>query len=173
MIEFSVMITAATFLVILLLTSRPCYLFILRHVAKREAKRLQISLKEVTFSFDQMVYLIALPTTIPEVRNATKENLIIKPYYESYFFPSVAGVHVSVQGEERLIFIAYLPIEDFSLPILDHYLEKKTINERINQMIRAHLIVRHRTLRAIRDEVFQKIHKEQLNDTYHSKLKAK
>lgn len=158
--EFSVMVMAVVFVGTLLFTSRPCYRLILRSIAKREAARLNVSLQDVSFSFDQMVYFIALPTTIPEVRDAMKEELAVEPYYESYFFPDVNGVQVSVKSENAVVPIAYLPIDDFSLPVLDRYLETKTIDERVNRTIRAHMIVHERTLEAIRDEVYHHLHKD-------------
>lgn len=158
MSEFSVMIMAVAFLGTILLSSRPCYLFILHHIAKREAAALHISLKDASFSFDQMVYFIALPTTVPEVRDAMKEELIVTPYYESYFFPDVNGIQVSVKSGQEVIPITYLPIDDFSLPILDRHLEARTIDVRTNRIIRAHMIVHNRTLEAIRDEVYHHLH---------------
>lgn len=162
MSEFSVMMMAVTFIGTILLSSRPCYLFILRHIAKREAAALRISLQDVSFSFDQMVYFIALPTTIPEVRDARKDELIIEPYYESHFFPDVNGIQVSVKSGQEVIPITYLPIDDFSLPILDRYLETRTIDERTNRIIRAHVIVHERTLQAIRDEVHHHLHEDRV-----------
>lgn len=162
MSEFSVMIMTVVFIATILLTSRPCYIFILRHIAKREATELHVSLKDVSFSFDQMVYFIALPTTIPEVRDATKDELVIEPYYESYFFPDVNGVQVSVKSAKKLVPVAYLPIDDFSLPVLDRHLEAGTIDERTNRIIRAHVIVHERTSQAIRDEVYLHLHEERV-----------
>lgn len=162
MSEFSVMIMAVAFIGTILLTSRPCYLFVLSHIAKREAAILHVSLKDVSFSFDQMVYFIALPTTIPEVRDARKDELIIEPYYESYFFPDVNGIQVSVKSGQEVIPLTYLPIDDFSLPILDRYLEARTIDERANRIIRAHVIVHDRTLQAIRDEVYHHLREDRV-----------
>lgn len=163
MSEFSVMMMTVTFIGAILLSSRPCYLFILRYIAKREAGALHVSLKDVSFSFDQMVYFIALPTTIPEVRDAMKQELIVKPYYESYFFPDVNGIQVSVKSGQKLVPITYLPINDFSLPILDRHLEAHTIDERTNRIIRAHVIVHERTLQAIRDEVYNHLHEDRIS----------
>lgn len=163
MIEFSVMMMAVTFIVTLLLSTRICYLWILRWNVKREAKRLGISLSEMSFSFEQMVYFIALPTTIPEIRDASKEQLYITPYYESYFFPEVDGIQVSVKTKDGTIPLAYLPVNDFSLPLLDRYVEAKQVDERTNQMMRAHLLIHPRTLRAIQDDVYFQLH--QLQET--------
>ena len=160
MTEFSVMMMAVTFIATILFTSRPCYRFVTGNLARRHAAALGVSLKDVSFSFDQMVYFIALPTTIPEVRDAIKDELVVEPYYESYFFPDVNGVQVSVKSENAVVPIAYLPIDDFSLPVLDRYLETKTIDERVKRTIRAHMIVHERTLEAIRDEVYHHLHKD-------------
>ncbi|TCI44225.1 MULTISPECIES: hypothetical protein [unclassified Exiguobacterium] len=162
MSEFSVMMMAVAFVGTILLSSRYCYLFILSHIAKREAAALHVSLQDVSFSFDQMVYFIALPTTIPEVRDAMKDELIIEPYYESHFFPDVNGIQVSVKSGQEVIPITYLPIDDFSLPILDRYLETRKIDERTNRIIRAHVIVHDRTLQAIRDEVYHHLHEDRI-----------
>lgn len=162
MIEFSVILMAVVFIATVLLTSRPSYRFVTGTVAKRQALALRVSLNDISFSFDQMVYFIALPTTIPEIRDAAKEELIVEPYYESYLFPEVNGVQVFVKSKEGLISIAYLPIDDFSLPVLDRYLEAGTIDERVNRTIRAHMIVHERTLEAIRDEVYLHLHENQI-----------
>lgn len=162
MTEFSVMIMTVTFIGSILLTSQPCYRFVTGYLARRHAAVLGVSLKDVSFSFDQMVYFIALPTTIPEVRDAAKKELIIIPYYESYFFPEVNGVQVSVKSRTSAIPIAYLPIDDFSLPVLDRNLEAGKINERVNRTIREHMIVHDRTLAAIRDEVYHHLHEDHL-----------
>lgn len=162
MSEFSVMMMAVAFIGTIVLSSRPCYLFILRHIAKREAEALNVSLQDVSFSLDQMVYFIALPTTIPEVRDVRKDELIIEPYYESHFFPDVNGIQVSVKSGQEVMPITYLPIDDFSLPILDRYLETRTINERTNRIIRAHVITHERTLQAIRDEVYHHLHEDRM-----------
>jgi len=110
-----------------------------------------------------MVYFIALPTTIPEIRDASKEQLYITPYYESYFFPEVDGIQVSVKTKDGTIPLAYLPVNDFSLPLLDRYVEAKQVDERTNQMMRAHLLIHPRTLRAIQDDVYFQLH--QLQET--------
>jgi|GEM_PF-5913453 len=162
MTEFSVMIMTVTFIGCILLTSQPCYRFVTGNLARRHAAILGVSLKDVSFSFDQMVYFIALPTTIPEVRDAVKEELVVEPYYDSYFFPEVNGVQVSVKSESAVIPIAYLPIDDFSLPVLDRYLETGKINERANRTIREHMIVHDRTLEAIREEVYHHLHEDRL-----------
>ncbi|WP_114164971.1 hypothetical protein [Exiguobacterium sp. TNDT2] len=162
MTEFSVMIMTVAFIATILFTSRPSYRFVTGSVANRHAEALGVSLKDVSFSFDQMVYFIALPTTIPEVRDAMKEELVVEPYYESYFFPEVNGVQVSVKSGSAVIPIAYLPIDDFSLPVLDRHLEAGKVNERVNRTIRAHMIVHERTLAAIRDEVYHHLHEDRL-----------
>lgn len=162
MSEFSVMIMVVVFVGTLLFTSRPCYRLILRSIAKREAARLNVSLQDVSFSFDQMVYFIALPTTVPEARDASKDELVIEPYYESYFFPEVNGIQVSVKSGQDTIAIAYLPLGDFSLPILDRYVETGVIDERTNRIIRAHMIIHERTSRAIRDEVYHQLHEDRM-----------
>ncbi|KDN57878.1 MAG: hypothetical protein LPJ96_11685 [Exiguobacterium sp.] len=158
--EFSVMVMAVVFVGTLLFTSRPCYRLILRSIAKREAARLNVSLQDVSFSFDQMVYFIALPTTIPTARDASIDELVIEPYYESYFFPEVNGVQVSIRTGHETIPVAYLPLHDFSLPLLDRYLETRIIDERTNRIIRAHMILHERTAQAIREEVYQQLHED-------------
>lgn len=162
MTEFSVMIMTVAFIGSILLTSQPCYRFVTGNLARRHATALGVSLKDVSFSFDQMVYFIALPTTIPEVRDAAKAELVVEPYYESYFFPEVNGVQVSVKSGSAVTPIAYLPIDDFSLPVLDRHLEAGKINERVNRTIREHMIVHDRTLEAIRDEVYDHLHEDHL-----------
>lgn len=162
MTEFSVMMMTVAFIGSILLTSQPCYRFVTGNLAKRHAATLGVSLKDVSFSFDQMVYFIALPTTIPEVRDAVQDELIVEPYYESYFFPEVNGVQVSVKSGSTVIPIAYLPIDDFSLPVLDRHLEAGKINVRVNRTIREHMIVHDRTLAAIRDEVYHHLHEDRL-----------
>lgn len=160
--EFSVMIMTIVFVGTLLFTSRPCYRLMLRRISKREATRLNVSLQDVSFSFDQMVYFIALPTTIPTARDASIDELVIEPYFESYFFPEVNGIHVSVQAGQDNIPIAYLPLSDFSIPILDRYLETGVIDERTNHVIRAHMILHERTAQAIREEVYQQLHEDRI-----------
>lgn len=150
--------------VIGLLLSKYGYRIILRLFTKNKLKQLGYKLEDVQFSFDRMVYTISLPTNQPDIIRAAKENFAVKEEYNSWIYPQLIGSRVvlqPVQGHDQLI--AYLPVEQFRLPLLDNLLMDGKITEEDYRRISECKLILPLTKAEIIDEVYTQIHNKRFS----------
>lgn len=153
----------ATFFIVLLFvltivaSGRYFYGLELRTTARRLTRALNLEIPKLDYSFEQIVYFASLPSNIPSIRNASRDNLVIKLDYKSLFFPRLSGLKIYIKTDTERIILAYLPIKDFRLPVLDQILEQGKINESDYQKISICKLIHPATLREISEEVFQQI----------------
>jgi len=144
---------------ILLLSARFFYKQALKSFAKTLSKRLNVDILKLDYSFEQMIYFISLPSNLPAIREANREDVLIKLDYSSLFFPKLSGIHVMIKDKGNHLQIAYLPIKDFRLPSLDQMLEQGKINEAEYMRMGAFMVSHPSILTEIKEEVLKQMGK--------------
>lgn len=157
MIELTFIIASLIFLVSIALTSRPLYNFSMKNYSKSITSQYGFKVSELHYSYDQMIYFISLPTSLPYVKAAVKEDLIIEQDYSSYFYPSLKGIKIYLNLNAEKLYLAYLPIGNFRLPHLDKLQQEGRIDEQTYLKISTSKLLHPRTLQEVREEVFKQL----------------
>lgn len=157
MIEMALILAFLFFFLASALTSRPFYILSQIYYSKRVTKQYGFKVSDLHYSYDQMVYFISLPTTLPYIKEALKEDLIIEQDYSSYFFPLLRGVKVSLKQNGEKLFLAYLPIGNFRLPHLDKLQQDGTIDKQTYIRISTSKLLHRNTLKEVREEVYKQL----------------
>ncbi|MGV2938919.1 hypothetical protein AB5I83_04960 [Mesobacillus sp. LC4] len=157
MIELALILAALFFFLASALTSRPMYILSQKYYSKRVTNHYGFRVSDLHYSYDQMVYFISLPTTLPYIRDALKEDLIIEQDYSSYFFPLLKGIKISLKQNGEKLFLAYLPIGNFRLPHLDKLQQEGTIDEQTYLRISTTKLLHRDTLQEVREEVYKQL----------------
>ncbi|RSD25379.1 hypothetical protein [Mesobacillus subterraneus] len=157
MIELTFIIGSLVFLAASALTSRPLYNYSMKNYSKRVSSKYGFSVSDLHYSYDQMIYFISLPTTLPYVRSATKEDLIIEQDYSSFFYPSLKGIRISLKQDGKSLNLAYLPIGNFRLPHLDKLQQEGRIDEEAYLKISTTKLLQAGTLQEVREEVYKQL----------------
>ncbi|MFB1081753.1 hypothetical protein [Jeotgalibacillus sp. JSM ZJ347] len=145
------------FTAVFLISTRPLYVRSLKIKADRVAKKMGLSLGELVYSYEQMVFFTALPSHLPQLKHAGKQDIKLKLDYHSMFFPRLKGVKVIVTKGSHPFVLAYLPIKDFRLPALDRLSSESHLNDKEYLMVSSYIASNPRTLSEIKDEVFNKM----------------
>ncbi|MBT2692485.1 hypothetical protein [Bacillus sp. ISL-55] len=157
MIELAFILAALFFFMASALTSRPLYNLSQRHYSNRVTAHYGFKVSELHYSYDQMIYFISMPTTLPYIKNALKEDLIIEQDYSSYFFPILKGIKISLKQNGENMYLAYLPIGNFRLPHLDKLQQEGTIDEQTYLRISTSKLLDPSTLQEVREEVYKQL----------------
>lgn len=157
MIELSFILATFFFFIASALTSRPLYNLSQKHYSKRVTASYGFKVSELHYSYDQMIYFISMPTTLPYIKNALKEDLIIEQDYSSYFFPVLKGIKISLKQHGENMYLAYLPIGNFRLPHLDKLQQEGTIDEQAYLRISTSKLLDPGTLKEVREEVYKQL----------------
>jgi hypothetical protein len=145
------------FVAVMVLSSRFFYNLELKSYTKKISKVLQLDILELSYSFDQMVYFISLPSNLAIISNARKEDVYIKCEYTSFYLPELVGIRIYIQSQQEDLLLAYLPIKDFRLPKLDSLLEQGSINEAEYLKISMNKLIHPATLTEITEEVYKQL----------------
>lgn len=145
------------FLLFLVIGGRHFYWLMLQAEARRLARRHDLDLYKLACPFEQIIYFVSMPSQVPEIRHADKENLVIKPDYRSLLFPQLAGLKIFIRTGGEPILLAYLAMKDFRLAALDQLQEQKVIGEAEYRKLAACKLIHPATLEEISDEVSQQI----------------
>lgn len=143
-----------------LASGRLFYVYHLKSYAKRKAKSLGFDILKMDFSFEQMVYFLTLPSSLPAVKKAKPQDIKVEIDYGSFFFPKVAGIKVKLRNASEEKILAYLPIKDFRLPQLDQLLERREIDEAAYLKMATYKLIHSNTLQEISEEVYNHIKKD-------------
>ncbi|QMV41228.1 hypothetical protein [Cohnella cholangitidis] len=147
-----------------LLFNRKNYSLALRLFASRKLMRLGYKLEDVKFSFDRMVYTVSLPTNQPDIMRANKENFAIVEEFGSWIYPQLNGIRVVLNpGQGNAQLIAYLPIEQFRLPLLDQLLLDGKIKAEVYRRICACILILPSTKDEMIGEVYKQIHNKRFS----------
>lgn len=157
MTGFTAFIVVFLYILIVIGTGRYFYCLELRAASRRLTRKLGLDILKQDYSFEQIVYFISLPSNMPAVRHAGRDNLIIKLDYRSLFFPRLSGLKIYIQAGHERIAVAYLRIKDFRLPALDQILEQGRINESDYLKMSTCKLIHPVTLNEISDEVYRQI----------------
>ncbi|MEH7443763.1 hypothetical protein V7201_15730 [Bacillus sp. JJ1122] len=157
MIEMTFIMAVIVFLMTAGLTSRPFYDFSMKKYTKRVTSKFGFKVSDLHYSYDQMIYFISLPTTLPYVKAADKEDLIIEQDYSSFFYPVLKGIKISLKFNEQKLYLAYLPIGNFRLPHLDKLQQEGDIDEQIYLKISTSKLLHPKTLNEVREEVYKQL----------------
>ncbi|WP_078555700.1 hypothetical protein [Bacillus alkalicellulosilyticus] len=144
-------------LFILWITSKPFYYLSLRLHMKRVSRKLNFRYKDLHHSFEQMVYFINLPSHLPEVIDAKKEDIELKIDIRGLFYPEVNGIKVFLTNKNKSLFIAYIPVEDFRMPLLDKLEKEKKINEEDYRKIGTFKLLHPKTLLEMKEDIFKNL----------------
>lgn len=157
MIELAFILATLFFFMASALTSRPLYSLSQKHYSNRVTAHYGFKVSELHYSYDQMIYFISMPTTLPYIKNALKEDLVIEQDYSSYFFPVLKGIKISLKQNGENMYLAYLPIGNFRLPHLDKLQQEGTIDEQTYLRISTSKLLDHSTLQEVREEVYKQL----------------
>lgn len=157
MIEMTFIMAVIVFLMTAGLTSRPFYDFSMKKYTKRVTSKFGFKVSDLHYSYDQMIYFISLPTTLPYVKAADKDDLIIEQDYSSFFYPVLKGIKISLEFNEQKLYLAYLPIGNFRLPHLDKLQQEGCIDEQTYLKISTSKLLHPKTLTEVREEVYKQL----------------
>jgi hypothetical protein len=157
LIELPFILATLFFFMASALTSRPLYNLSQKHYSNRVTAHYGFKVSELHYSYDQMIYFISMPTTLPYIKNALKEDLVIEQDYSSYFFPVLKGIKISLKQNGENMYLAYLPIGNFRLPHLDKLQQEGTIDEQTYLRISTSKLLDPSTLQEVREEVYKQL----------------
>jgi hypothetical protein len=153
--EVTFMLAIAFFLMTTAITSRPFYQFSMKRYTKRVPSKFGFKVSELNYSYDQMIYFISLPTTLPNVKSAKKNDLIIEHDYSSFFYPLLKGVKISIVTNGEKVYLAYLPVGNFWIPQLDKLKQEGKIDEQTYLKISTSKLLHPKTMKEVREEVYK------------------
>lgn len=157
MTGFMIFLIIFIFIATILLTGRYFYFWELKSFTKKITRLLGLNILNLDFSFEQMVYFISLPSNLPIIKNAKKEDIEIEFDYASLFFPMLAGIKIVIKTDPEKRILAYLTIKDFRLPTLDQLQENGKIDEAAYLKISTYKLIHPSTLKEISDEVYKQL----------------
>jgi hypothetical protein len=155
--EFSIIFTVFIFVGFIFVTGPFFYRMELKSISKKVKKSLGVDILQLHCSLEQMVYFVSLPSNLPILQNAKREDLLLKCEYTSIFFPQLAGVEISIQNGKEKLLLAYLPIKNFRLPRLDRLLEEGKINETNYLKISTYKLIHPSTMKEIKEDVYKQL----------------
>ncbi|WNF35275.1 hypothetical protein RJD24_12455 [Bacillaceae bacterium IKA-2] len=155
--EFIFITSIFLFLATIVLTERSFYHLAMKLTEMHFDKKYGYSIVNMSFSFEQMVYLVMLPSNSPVFREAKKEQLSIDYDYSSYMFPNIKGISVNLKSNNEQVTLAYLPIDNYRSPVLDKLLKEGIINLNTYRKINACKIRHPKVKKVIIEDVFKKL----------------
>lgn len=157
MIELPFILASLFFFMASALTSRPLYNISQKHYSKRLTAHYDFKVSDLHYSYDQMIYFISMPTSLPYIKDALKEDLVIEQDFSSYFYPVLKGIKISLKQDGKKMYLAYLPIGSFRLPHLDKLQQEGTIDEQTYLRISTSKLLHPGTLHEVREEVYKQL----------------
>jgi hypothetical protein len=157
LIELTFIMGVLIFLMTAALTSRHLYSFSMKSYSRQITAHFGFKVSELHYSYDQMIYFISLPTTLPYVKSAVKEDLVLEQDYSSFFYPVLKGIRISLNDKGQKLYLAYLPIGNFRLPHLDKLQNDGQIDEQTYLKISISKLLHPKTLQEVREEVYKQL----------------
>lgn len=155
--EIIILIMAILFIVIIVFTGRFFYIHEVKAAAKKLQTSHQVNALELNYSFEQMIFFHSLPSNIPTLRNAKKENLSIEFEYQSIIFQQLQGIKIYVKRKGETILLAFLPTNDFRFPTLDLLQKEGKIDDTAYLKIATYRLIHPKTLSEISEEVYKQM----------------
>ncbi|WP_143786675.1 hypothetical protein [Orenia metallireducens] len=142
-----------------LLYFRDCfYSYGLEFFAKRKLLKIGQKLEDLEFSFEQIYYLVATPSTNCDFCKLNLEDFIVEKGKVSFFHGEIYDLKVYAQmpdGQKKLV--AIVPKDKFPVPILDTMLYYNQINQSDYEMLVSYLFSHPRTHRMIIEEIRKRV----------------
>jgi hypothetical protein len=107
LVEIVFILASLIFFMASALTSRPLYNLSQKYYSYRVTAYYGFKVSDLHYSYDQMIYFISMPTTLPYIKDALKEDLVIEQDYSSYFFPVLKGIKISLKQNGENMYLAY------------------------------------------------------------------
>ncbi len=145
------------FFITIVVTNRYFYHLAMRVTANRFEKKYPYVIEKMSFSFEQMVYLVKLPTNIPLIKNAKKEEISIAFDYSSFLYPDLKGISVNLTTNGQKVTLAYLSIDNYRSPVLDKLLKDDNINLDTYRKISIYKLKHPKVSESIINEVYRKL----------------
>ena len=147
-------ISITLFLFITFFGSRHFYFTYLRFYTNNKLKHLGIGLADLKYSFEEITYVVTLPSYNTAISNCARESLRYKVDMYSQLEPAIKGVQIFIQSEDnRQYLVAYLRIDSFRLPLLDRYLFEGRIDTRTYETLSSYILIHPNTMQEILNEV--------------------
>jgi hypothetical protein len=157
MSEITVIFLIIIFLTIIFLSGNFFYILEVKTATRKLMDSLNVNLLELNYSFEQMVFFHSLPSNIPTIKNASKENLSIEFSYNSPLFRKLQGIKIYVKRDGETILLAFLATSNFRLPRLDLLQNQGKINETDYLKIATYRLIHTQTLNEITNEVYKQM----------------
>lgn len=165
MILFIQILSIAIFVITTFFGSKHFYYLYLRTFSNKALAKLDLQLADLNFSFEEITYLIALPSNNPVIATASREDLHFKKESLSLLYPTIEGIKIFVKNIERGDqMIAYLSTDNFRLPLLEKSLYTNEISEEVYHKICSYKLIHPSTLNEILDEVYLQIRSNRYTD---------
>lgn len=145
------------FIATIVVTNRYFFRLSMNMTARRFEKKFGYALDSINFSYEQMVYLVKLPSNSPVFKEAKKEDIGIDYDYASFMYPIIKGVSIYLHRKNEKITLAYLPIEKYRSPLLDKLLKEGSIDQQIYRKISTCKIFQPKITKLIIEEVYRKL----------------
>ncbi|RXI99851.1 hypothetical protein DS745_13295 [Anaerobacillus alkaliphilus] len=157
MSELIVISSIVLFFTTVVITNQYFYHLAMRVTASRFEKKYPYAIEKMSFSFEQMVYLIKLPSNVPHIKNVKKEQIYITYDYSSFLYPDLKGISVNLTTDGKKITLAYLSIDNYRSPVLDKLLKEGHINLETYKKISTYKIKHPKVNELIIHEVYRKL----------------
>lgn len=149
---------------IAILLSRPCYYTHLRLYTHFRLKRLGITLDDLKYSFDEIIYIISIPCNNPAILAAPKESYRMEKVILSPVYPELKGVRILLTlGSHEDQMVAYMATDRFRFPLLDKLLLEGSIDQAAYIKFSACKLISPATRQAILHEVHTQIHQHRFS----------
>ncbi|MFN7249310.1 MAG: hypothetical protein ACK4M9_00720 [Anaerobacillus sp.] len=155
--EFIFITSIVLFLATIVLTNNYFNQLAMKLTERQFQKKYGYSIEKMSFSYEQMVYLVKLPSNSPALKGTKKEQIYIDYDYSSFIFPSLKGISVNLKTGNEKITLAYLTIDNYRSPILDKLFKEGIIDEEMYRKISTSKIKHPKINEMMIDEVFKKL----------------
>lgn len=142
--------------IVLWLTSRRCYQYSIRLYAKVKLSKLNQSLDQLYYSFEQVVYFYNQTTHVEEIKQMDKRHIFLRFEYHPFLFTTLTGIYIE-QKQDTTLTLAYLPVDQFMLPYLDQKMQEKVLDYTSSKRISIAMLYHRDTKMKLIDEVYNQI----------------
>lgn len=140
--------------------SRSFFQYFITWKSEKKLTKLNTSMKDVHFSFEELTYFVSLPNPNPEIFNVEIKKFQAKPVYRSFIFPVHEGLMITVNKSEQDTNIAYMAWENFRIPLLERWKHEQKINEKEYIDMRSYVLIHKQTRAAFIEEAYRQIRRD-------------
>ncbi len=156
MSQYFILVVIFTALIIIF-TSRYFYLLQVKIITRKTLKKYHVTLSELHYSFEQIVFFHTLPSQIKAINQAKKSQFKLRFDYEGFIFVKLTGIYIEIESDEEPIIIAYLPLKNFMLPFLDEKINEGDIDHPLSKKISLAKALHPDTLNEMINEVYNQV----------------